>query len=246
MVVLREPSKSKEFAEQAESLLQNLPETTELILHEPKFDKRSVLYKLLKKRTDLRDFTNLDANGLARWAVDEAKRQGSTLSTTDARYLVERIGQNQQLLAGEISKLSLAGGQIDKPRIDSLTEATPQSTIFQLIDAALRGDSQQALSLYDEQRAMRIEPQQIIAMFAWQLHVIATIKAAGELPADEVAKQARLNPYVVGKSAALSRRLSLKQVTDKIDELLMIDIRGKREAFDLDEALRLFILKLAS
>src|SRR4051812_17147506 len=44
MVVLTEPSKNKQFADAAETLLKDLPDTTELILHEPKFDKRSSLY----------------------------------------------------------------------------------------------------------------------------------------------------------------------------------------------------------
>jgi DNA polymerase-3 subunit delta len=246
MVILREPSKSKEFAEQAEELLKSLPETTELILHEPKFDKRGVLYKLLKKQTDLREFTSLDASGLARWAGQEAEAQGAKLSPANARYVVERVGLNQQLLAGEIAKLSIAGGEIDRARIDNLTEATPQSTIFQLIDAALRGDTKTALGLYAEQRAMKVEPQQIIAMFAWQLHVIATVKAAGDRAPDQIAKEAKLNPYVVGKSATLSRRLSLAQVTRKIDDLLDIDLRSKRESYDLDDALGLFILNFAN
>src|SRR4051794_12733290 len=41
MVVMSEPSKNKQFSEAAEQLLGELPDTTELILHEPRFDKRS-------------------------------------------------------------------------------------------------------------------------------------------------------------------------------------------------------------
>jgi DNA polymerase-3 subunit delta len=246
MVVIREPSKSKEFVEQAEVLLQSLPETTELVLHESKFDKRSGLYKLLKKQEDFREFSALDANALVRWAAAESKSQGASLGPNEARYLVERVGQNQQILSGEISKLSVAGGTIDRARIDTLTEATPQSTIFQLIDAALRGDTQYALELYDEQRIQKVEPQQIIAMFAWQLHVLALIKAAGQRSTEDIAKQAKLNPYVVGKAATLSSRLSLGEVRSRIDMLLEIDVRGKTQAYDLDDALKLFILNFVS
>lgn len=242
MVVLSDPSKNKQFAEAAEKLLQELPETTDLVLHEAKFDKRSSLYKLLKKQTDFREFAVLDEPALAKWAVTVAKEQGATLSPSNARYLVERIGSNQLLLAGEVEKLSILGGEIDRERIDQLTEPTPQSTIFQLIDASLRGDRQQALKLYDEQRSLKVEPQQIIGMFAWQLHIMATVKAGGERSVDQIAREARLNPYVVGKTATLTRGMSLATVRSKIDELLDIDLRSKRESLDLDAALQAFIL----
>jgi DNA polymerase-3 subunit delta len=246
MVVITEPSKNKQFADAAAALLKDLPDTTELILHEPNFDKRSSLYKLLKKTTDFREFTAMDELALAKWAVAEAKEQGSTLSSSNARYLVERIGNNQQMLANEIEKLSILGGDIDRERIDRLTEATPQSTIFQLIDAALRGDRKQALKLYDEQRVLKVEPQQIIGMFAWQLHAMALIKAAGDRPTDQIAREAKLNPYVVGKTATLTRGLSLAGVRRKIDDLLTIDLRSKRESLDLDAALQAFILEFSN
>src|SRR5262245_3457600 len=60
MVVLRSPSSTKEFTENAEKLLKELPETTDLIIVEPKLDKRLSYYKLLKKITDFKEFNEPD------------------------------------------------------------------------------------------------------------------------------------------------------------------------------------------
>ncbi len=245
MVVLSAPSKSKVFAERVEQLLQGLPDTTELILHEPKFDKRSSLYKLLKKQTDFREYAVIDGSALAQWLVQTAKGQGASLSLTDARYLIDRVGQNQQTLASELEKLSLLGIGIDRKRIDRLTEPAPQSTIFQLIDAALAGKAKQAIALYNEQRALKVEPQQIIAMFAWQLHIMALVKTAGSRSPDEVARQAKISPYVAGKSRTLVQHIPISHLSQMISDLLDIDTRSKREAIDLDEALRYFIISIA-
>lgn len=49
MVLIMSPAANSAFSEQAEQLIEGLPETTELLLVEPKFDKRSGLYKRLKK-----------------------------------------------------------------------------------------------------------------------------------------------------------------------------------------------------
>jgi DNA polymerase-3 subunit delta len=245
MVVLRTPSKNKQFAERFEQILGEIPETTDVVLIEPKLDKRLSYYKTLKKITDFREFSELDQNGLARWLADEAKRQEASLSPADARYLVERVGTSQQLLFKELEKLIIYGSEITRATIDSLTEPTPQSTIFQLLEAAFAGNTKRTLELYSEQRALKVEPPQIIAMLTWQLHVLALIKTAGERSADQIAQDAKLNPFVVRKSHSIARNLSLNQLKKLISDLLQIDLKSKSTNLNPDEALQTYLLKLA-
>src|SRR5665213_39828 len=197
MVVLRSTGTNKQFVEKFEQLFNEISETTDLILVEPKLDKRLSYYKFLKKQTDFREFPELDSNGLARWLSEVAKAVDGSLSSADARYLVERVGTSQQLLSNELEKLLLYDSNISRRTIDLLTEPTPQSTIFQLLEAAFAGRTKTALQLYAEQRAQKVETPQIIAMLAWQLHILAIVKTAGDRSADEIASQSRLNPFVV-------------------------------------------------
>jgi len=246
MIVLRRPSANKEFAEKAEELLSNLPETTDVIIVEPKLDKRLSYYKFLKKSTDFREFLELDSGGLAKWLSDEAKAREGRLSQSDAQYLVERVGANQQLLSNELEKLLLYDTAISRQTIDLLTEATPQSTIFALLESAFGGNATRTLQIYKEQRAMKVEPPQIIAMLAWQLHVLALIKTAGDRSASDIASQAKLSPFVVQKSQNIARKLSLSELKVLVSDLLSIDARSKRQNLDSDEALQNYLLKLAS
>jgi DNA polymerase-3 subunit delta len=246
MVVLREAGTNKQFAEAAEQILSEVPETTDVILVEPKLDKRLAYYKFLKKQTDFQEFPELDLNGLAKWLTKSAQEQGGLLNPSDARYLVERVGQNQQLLSNELDKLLLYSKSITRQSIDQLTEPTPQSTIFQLLEAAFAGNSRRALDLYDEQRALKVEPPQIVAMLAWQLNVLAIIKTAKDRGADQIAKEARLNPFVVRKSQAIANKLGLTELKSLIADLLKIDVNSKRTGIDTDEALQNYLLKLAN
>jgi len=245
MVVISRGSANKRFVEQIEKLASELPETTDVILVEPKMDKRSVYYKFLKKSTDFREFIQLDLNGMSRWLVDEAKARGGSLNQRDAQYLVERVGLDQQFLSNELEKLLLYQPAITRETIDSLTEPTPQSTIFQLLEAAFAGNGKRAMALYQEQRTLKVEPPQIIAMLAWQLHVLALIKTAGDRSADAVASEAKISPYVVRKSQTISGKLSYAELKQLIADLLDIDVRSKRTALDADEALQNYLLKLA-
>lgn len=246
MVVLRTPSANKKFVEQAEKLLSDIPETTDVIIVEPKLDKRLSYYKYLKKSTDFKEFNQLDINGLAAWLQRLAKEQNGTISSNDARYLIERAGLNQQLLANELEKLLIHEPKVTRQAIDELTEATPQSTIFQLLEAAFAGNAKRALQLYQEQRALKVEPPQITAMLAWQLHVLAVIKTAGDRSPAEIAKEARLSPFVVQKSASIAHKMSLGELKKLIADLLKIDVRSKRESIDLDEALQHYLLSLSA
>jgi DNA polymerase III delta subunit len=245
LVILREPSKQKVFAEAITDVLPQVADTTDLIIYEPKLDKRLAYYKTLKKSTDFREFGDLDGNGLARWAVEYAKEQGGSLSSTDARLLLDRIGPSQQLLKSELDKLLAYEPAITKQVIELLTEPMPQSTMFELLDAAFAGKTERAFALYREQRALRVEPQAIIAMLAWQVSALALVKAAGNKPVDQIAKEAKLNPFVVRKNQGIARRLTLAQVKQLVADLLALDMQLKRTAIDADEAVQLFLLKLA-
>ena len=245
LVVLDQPGQEKAFAEQAEQLLSTVPETTEVIIVEPKLDKRLSYYKLLKKNTDYREFTQLDQAGLASWLTVAAKDAGGSISAADARYLVERVGTNQQILAKELEKLSLHIPQITRQTIDLLTDASPQSTVFELLEAAFAGRTRQAAQLYADQRAQKVEPAYIVAMLAWQLHILAVVKTAGQRPTAEIASDAKLNPYVVSKSQSIARSLSLSDLAQHIEELLILDRNIKTSSTNVDEALQDYLLKLA-
>jgi DNA polymerase-3 subunit delta len=245
LVVLRAPSTNKQFAEQAEQILAEAPETNEIIIVEPKLDKRTAYYKYLKKETDFQEFPEMDQFGLASWLVQQAKAKNASLSSSDARYLVERVGTNQQLLWSELEKLLLYDSKIDRRTIDLLTQPAPQSTVFQLLEAAFAGHTKTVLKLYADQRAQKVEPAQIIAMLAWQLHVLAIVKAAGEQSADNITKQAKLNPFVVRKSQGIARGITLAELKKLVSDLLKIDVAMKRTAIDADEALQHYLITIA-
>ncbi len=246
LVVLRTPGSNKKFVEQAAKLLDEVPETSDVLIVEPKLDKRGTYYKLLKKVTDYREFPELDISGLARWASGQARAAGGNLSPNDGRFLVERVGANQQLLANEVNKLLLNSNDISRATIELLTEPTPQSTIFELLEAAFSGNAKRTLALYSEQRAMKVEPPQIIAMLAWQLHIIALVKTAGSRSPETIAKEAKVSPYVVKKTMAMARKISPGQFKSLLQSLLKIDMRMKRESLDADEVMQNYLLRLAS
>jgi DNA polymerase-3 subunit delta len=246
VVVLRKPSANKEFIEKFETLLADVAETNDMVLVEPKLDKRLAYYKQLRKLTEFKEFPVLDANGLVRFAVEYAKAQTGSLGTADARLLIDRLGLNQLALQHELDKLLAYDPHITRASIEALTERTPQSSIFELLDAAFTGNTSRAMALYAEQRAQRVEPQQIIAMLVWQLHILAIVKTAGQRSSADIAREARLSPFVVQKTQNLARTITLQRLKALISSLRDFDTRLKSESLNADESVRYYLVALGS
>ena len=244
LVVLKSASLNKEFTERFDEFFDSVSESTDVLLEEGKLDKRTSFYKQLQKKTEFTDFKILDANGLVRFAGEYTRQQGGVISTGDARYLIERVGLNQQTVQNEIDKLVLYEPKITKETIDLLTEKLPQSRVFDLLDAAFSGNIARTLELYRDQRAQGVEPQLIVGMLVWQLYIFAVVKSARDRSIEEIAKQTKINPFVVSKSLGVVKKMSFLRLRELISALRELDVRSKTEGVVLDDALQHFLLSI--
>jgi len=246
MVILRQPSAQKVVQDDVEKLLNTVSDSTDVVIVEPKVDKRTSYYKMLKKDTDFREYNPLDERALADWLVAQSKAGQGALSSADALYLVRRVGANQLLLSNELQKLLAYQPNITRQTIDEMTEPTPQSSVFDLLDAALNGNKQKTVALYLEQRQQKVEPMAIMGMLAWQLHILALVKTAGERSPTAIASEAKVNPYVVSKTQSIARHCSLAQVKTWVQDAARLDVRLKSDPIDADEAVLNYFLRLSA
>lgn len=244
MVVVSGLSANKADMEMIEQIISSVGETTDLIIVEPAPDKRTSYFKVLKKQTQLEEYAQLDLHLLVEWLAEEAKNGGGELSIADANFLVERLSANQQMLAMELEKLLTYEPKITRANIELLTEPAPQSKVFELLDAAFGGNKKRAQKLYDEQRAQKVEPQEILAMIGWQLRLLALAKLGKGRTASQIAKDAGLNPYPVTKAMYLASKMDEAKLKTLVDEAFKLDWRAKSTALDLDEALKTYIISL--
>ena len=244
MVILRELGANKELTERIEQLISSISSTTTLIIVESNADKRTAYFKVLKDRTQLEYFDELDPTALVDWLVEEAKGQGGELSRQDANYLVERLGPNQMMLATELDKLLTYNVSISKDTINALTDPNPQSKIFDLLDAMFAANKSRALALYNDQRAQKVEPQAILALVVWQLQLLALAKFGEGKAPSQIASESKMSPYPLTKAQNLAKKITPGKLHEMIDQALYIDYRSKSSSIDLNEALKTFIVSI--
>lgn len=244
MIVLRRAAAQKEVLEKLADNPELVPAETDLLIVDSKLDKRARYFKGLKKTYEFIEFVDNPREPINAWIVEQVKEHGGTISQADAQYLFQRIGADKNLLANEVEKLTTYNSKIDRTSIDLLCEPLPQSTVFQLLDAAFAGNKNKVMSLYNDQRRQQVEPLAILSMIAWQLNILAVIKSAGNRTVEDVAKQTKLNPFVLRKSRAIADKMSSIELRKLVRRALELDVTLKSTATDADDSVQYFLLKL--
>ena len=223
-VVLRQVSQNKDLASNIEKIVERIADSTELVIVEGILDSRLNYTKYIKKHAnDLQQFDVLDGHALAQWVIVTAKQQGATLSRADAQLLIDRVGPNQLLVANELQKLLLVNPVITKELILSFVPASPQSSVFAMLDMVIQGNVAEVSRLYQEQRDQGVEPQAIMGMIAWQLYILSVVAAHKEENPDAIVKKAKISPFVVRKNLSLAKKLSKKQIIALLDVAISAD-----------------------
>lgn len=246
LVIVKNIVGNKALIEDLERLIDSAPDTTELVIAEPRPDKRTSWYKLLKKATNFHEFQDLLPQDAAKWVQQRARDLGVSMSSAVAVRLVERVGPNAQVLSKALEKMSILDSEITDEMVRAHTERALQGTVFELLDATLKGQLVASLELYEEQRRQKVDPHAIWAMLLWQLHVLALVISGKKLPPRELAEQSGINPFVINKTRSLAGRLTLSTLRDLVHTARTIDVRLKNEAIDSDEAIRYVLTRMAT
>jgi DNA polymerase-3 subunit delta len=243
MVIVRDFGQNKQLLEKIEEIIEQTADSTDLILVDPKLDKRTSVYKHLTKNCDVKRFDNLQNYELENWVKSEAKGLGISISSSDAKHLVDRVGANQLMLSQELKKLSLSGKELNKELIDEMIEANPQSKVFDMLEALFSGNGKVAEKLYKEQRAQGEEPQKIIAMITWQLQQLTLAMYSPNKSSKDLI-EAGISPYSANKAMNLARNISRSDLVFLVNELAELDMQSKTNA-DVESALIVYFSEVA-
>lgn len=243
-VAIRDVAQAKGIIDQLLANLDSVPSEVTIVLIESALDKRTALYKALSKNTDFHEFTELSEPEIVKWIQQEVSLQEGSINTSDARILFEYCGSDQQRLSQEISKLVAYNAKVTADSISGLVEKNPKDTIFELLELAMRGRSNEAMVKLSSLESAHEDPFQIASMLVWQTHILAVVYGAGARSDGEIAKTHKINPYVVSKTKNLTRAMSKQKLGEIVSLVAQLDITLKTNAHDPWRALQSTILNL--
>ena len=117
------------------------------------------------------------------------------------RALVEAVGQSVSELASACQQLVAdTTGTIDEAVVELYHGGKVEATGFRVADAAVAGDTSEALRLLRHAIAVGVDPVPIVAVLAQQLRQLVRVGAAGRGRSVDVARDLGLAPWQVDKA----------------------------------------------
>ncbi len=241
-----------ELANGLKEYLGRLPDTTRLVFVESKtLAKNNPVLKYAeadKKGGHVKEFKPPEDKVLPHWIEEHVHTVGGTIEPDAANELAMYVGADLRLIANEVGKLRAYCG--DQPirvaDVHALVTSVRESSIFDLVDAIGERRTARALELLHAQLDQNAAPLYLLTMIVRQFRLLLQVQdlsARGLMPA-MIAEQARINPFVVRKTAQQARNFTLAQLEATYRKLLETDLAMKTSRSDPVVALDTLIVEL--
>lgn len=256
MVWLANPSLAFSTSESQQKflrLLENIPETTLLVLYEivdPKGMERHWLVRWAEKHPEIakaQAFNLPRPREMAQWVIAEVKKQGGKIEPAAAARLAEMVGTDTRQAAQEIAKLlAYTGWQrpIRLQDVQAVCVVTAEENIFEFVDALAQKDARRAQRLLH--RLLESEDEfalwgMVVRQFRLLLQGREVLDQRGD--AAQIAERLGLHPFVAEKIALQARAFSIKSLEGIYQHLVEIDEAIKTGLLTLEIALDMLVIE---
>lgn len=225
--------------------------TTTLVLAGDKIDGRSKLLTAARETGRVVRFMPPEPRELAAWALKEAKRAGLALESAAATQLVELIGPNLSLLAGEIEKLRLLvgpKGRATAADVDALAADVKTSGVFDLVRAIEQRDAPSVLFHWKKLSGGRSGVPFAVGVLASQFRQIwqARVMLDHGAREDEIGAGLGKSGWALKKTLEQARRWRREDLETTSERLLEVDIASKSTRVPAEIHMDALLLELAT
>lgn len=246
LVIIRGLSENKTLWLNFSDWLTRIDDDIELVLVEPKLDKRTKTYKDLKKIADMHEFsawTERDSLKAEQWVAGEAGRLTLALDRNLGRLLVARVGPDQWALYHALQKLSVLD-TVSAEVIAEVIEASPTENVFGLFDAALKGQAQ-LVSQMIATLSLSEDPYKLLGLLSGQGFQLAALVVADK-PSADVAKEIGAHPFVLSKLTPYAKTLGMSGARRVVAAFAEADSGMKRSVAEPWLLIERALLKVAT
>jgi len=231
------------------SYVQQMPDTTVLILVDGEIKQNNPLLNELSAVAEVRRFPELRGDNLKAWIRRRVKEEGGDIASAAVDLLADLVGRDLWAMDSEIRKLLVhnQGRPIGEDDVKQLVSCFQEANIFALVDAVAEGKTDLAQrilhQLYDE----GMPPLQILTMVARQFRLIALARELRRgLSRAEIQDRLGLKQsQAVDRTLKQARLYDFESVKRAYDKLLETDFAIKTGKYSGELALELLVAELA-
>ncbi len=227
LVIVQDLSKSAAVWQKMSEWIDRLSDDITLVLVEAKLDKRTLVYKELNQKANIKElakWSERDTGLAVDWAKTRAKAAGLDMTGAALSHLVSRVGADKWRLSQAIDILSLAEPPIDQATIDRSIVLTASENIFELFEAALNSKPDRVREII-KTLELQEEVYAVFALIVGQAVQLLAIASAPQGSSPE--KDLAIHPFVASKLRQQARRLGIRKVESIAKEVAETDIALK-------------------
>ena len=230
--------------------IKTMPDTACFLFIENEIDKRGKMYKAVKDKGRIVELGRQDEKTLLYWIGGNVKREGRRIKESAARYLISKAGTDMENLENELEKLfsyTLGCDEITAEDIDEICTAQISNKIFDMVEAVAEKKQRKALDYYYDLLALKEPPMRILYLLARQFRLLLEVKELQKRGYDksQIAKTAKLHPFVAGKYMQQCRSVTGKELRRIMEEAADTEEMVKTGRLNDVMSVEIFIVKFS-
>jgi DNA polymerase III subunit delta len=221
-----------------------------MLLLDEKDKKDKARLEALKKFGPAVPFQNPKGDKqIALYVRAQLAKYGKTIAPDALAYYSAMLGENAQVIAGEVEKLALYCGErtaVEAADVDEVVCGGGRGTIFNLVDAVGQGRLEQSLELLGGILGSGVHPLVVLKMIARQFRLISTARLMldqGE-NATRIGQRLRLPEFVVRGVMQQARGWPAERLGMVFEEIFQAHYLSKSSRGDAGIVLERLLLRL--
>ncbi len=223
--------------------IEKIPETTVIVFIESKIDRKKRIYKQTAKHGRCIQANRLEKGALVK---ELSTLTSGRLSSSDAVYMISRVGDDLTLLTLEADKLTnyKPDGKITKKDIDIVCSLSADDDVFKLITEIGNQNIGSALKIYDELIVKKESPMGILRLMIRQFRLIRECKYLIKTGKNnsEIASLLKIPPFTVKNYAEQAKKFKYSVLREAMKACIECDNDIKTGKIPQKEAVEMLIL----
>lgn len=226
-------------------------ETTFFLFVEEEVDKRSRMYKAVKKAGKIVEFATQTEELLTRWILSRLKKEGKNITAPVMQLFLGKTGSDMGNIDRELEKLlcyTLEKDVIEAEDVEAVTTEQTTNKIFEMVNAIAEHNQRRALDLYYDLLTLKEPPMRIMYLISRQFQILFAIRdmAAKGIGQQMMAQKAGIPPFAVRRNLAQAKGFTVEQLKGALRQGVDLEEAVKTGQMNDQMAVELFIMKYSA
>ena len=231
----------------AEYLAQPAPAACFLFV-EDEVDKRSRMYKAVKKYGYAAEFAVQSEELLTRWIVSRLKKEGKNITASVLQLFLSKTGTDMGNIDRELEKLvcyAMDRETITAEDVEAVVTEQVTNKIFEMVNAIAEHNQKKALDLYYDLLALKEPHMRILYLITRQFRILLSIRDMMSCGMDNasMAKLAGIPVFALKRNMSQAKGFTMKQLKQALQDGAEFEEAVKTGQMNERMATELFIIK---